>query len=209
MQPDRILNAVWSWGQFAFGSLLKPADRSPVPPAEIRFHVARVSRRARWTRRAIVEECIMSLQLTRAGREKLEEELAHLNTEKRAELAIRIQEANENGDVSDNSEFEDMKQDLVLIDARIQELQYMLEHAEIIENPSKDKVGLGSKVTIRGDDGEEETWMIVDQAEADARTGSISTESPVGSALLGKKPGETAQVKTPGGSFTYTIVSIS
>lgn len=151
----------------------------------------------------------MSLQLTRAGREKLEEELAHLNTEKRAELAIRIQEANENGDVSDNSEFEDMKQDLVLIDARIQELQFMLEHAEIIENPSKDKVGLGSTVTIRGEDGDEETWMIVDQAEADARTGSISTESPVGSALLGKKPGDTAQVKTPGGSFTYTIVSIS
>jgi len=151
----------------------------------------------------------MSLQLTRAGRAKLEEELAHLSSEKRVELAIRIQEANENGDVSDNSEFEDMKQDLVLIDARIQELHYLLEHAEIIEKPSKDKVGLGSTVTIRGEDGVEETWVIVDQAEADARTGSISTESPVGSALFGKKPGASAEVITPSGSFRYIIVTIS
>ena len=151
----------------------------------------------------------MSLQLTRAGREKLEEELAHLSSAKRAELAIRIQEANENGDVSDNSEFEDMKQDLVLIDARIQELHYMLDRAEVIEKPSKDKVGLGSTVTIRGEDGDEETWVIVDQVEADARTGSISTESPVGSALFGKKPGAIADVTTPGGSVRYTIVAIS
>lgn len=151
----------------------------------------------------------MSLQLTRAGREKLEEELAHLSSERRAELAIRIQEANENGDISDNSEYEDMKQDLVLIEARIQELHYMLDRAEIIETPSKDKVGLGSTVTIRGDDGDDETWVIVDQAEADARTGSISTESPVGSALFGKRPGDVAQVATPGGASRYTIVSIS
>src|ERR1700712_66243 len=101
----------------------------------------------------------MSLQLTRAGREKLEEELEHLTSERRGELAMRIQEANENGDVSDNSEFETMKQDLVLIDARIQELQFMLGHSEIIEQPSKDKVGLGSSVTIRSDDGDVETWV--------------------------------------------------
>jgi transcription elongation factor GreA len=154
------------------------------------------------------EELIMSLQLTRSGREKLEEELAHLSNEKRAELAIRIQEANENGDVSDNSEIEDLKQDLVLIDARIQELQYMLDRAEIIDQPSKDKVGLGSTVTISVD-GEEETWTIVDQAEADTRDGSISTESPVGRALFGKKPGETVQIATPGGSYAAKVVSIS
>ena len=151
----------------------------------------------------------MSVQLTRAGIAKLEEELAHLTTEKRAELAIRIQEANESGDVSDNSEFENMKQDLVLIDSRIQELQYTLEHAQVIDQPNTDAVGLGSTVTLKGEDGEEETWVIVDQAEADARTGSISTESPVGSALLGKKPGDSTEVETPSGSFRYTIVSIS
>lgn len=151
----------------------------------------------------------MSLQLTRAGREKLEDELAHLSSEKRSELAIRIQEASENGDISDNSEYEDMKQDLVLLDSRIQELQYMLGHSEVIEAASTDKVGLGSTVVIRGEDGVEETWVIVDQAEADARSGSISTESPVGSALMGKKPGEIATVETPGGSFKYTIIRIS
>ncbi len=151
----------------------------------------------------------MSLQLTRAGREKLEEELEHLTSERRGELAMRIQEANENGDVSDNSEFETMKQDLVLIDARIQELQFMLGHSEIIEQPSKDKVGLGSSVTIKSEDGDVETWVIVHPAEADARTGSISTESPVGSALFGKKPGETAEVVSPSGSFRFTIVSIA
>ena len=82
--------------------------------------------------------------------------------------------------MSDNSEFEAVKEELVLTDARIQELEQMLEHAEVIQPTSTDFVTLGSTVTIRGDDGVEESWTLVNHVEADTREGSISTDSPVG-----------------------------
>lgn len=151
----------------------------------------------------------MTLQLTRAGKQKLVDELAHLSADRRHDLAMRVQEANEDGGTSDSNNYELLKQELVLLDARIQELQFMLEHSDIIEHPSVDKVGLGSTVTLLGEDGAEETWTVVDQAEADARSGSISTDSPVGQAILGKQPGDAAEVETPGGKFRYKIVSIS
>jgi transcription elongation factor GreA len=149
-----------------------------------------------------------TVQLTAAGKVKLQEELEHLMTVKRIELARRIMESSDHGDISDNSESETAKEELVLTDARISELEMMLERAEVIEHPTTDRVGLGSVVTIRGDDGVEETWTVVDHAEADTRDGSISTQSPVGSMLMGKQPGETISVKTPAGSFGYTIVRI-
>jgi transcription elongation factor GreA len=149
-----------------------------------------------------------TIQLTQAGKLKLEEELANLVNVKRSELARRIQESNEHGDVSDNSESESAKEELVVTEARISELEQMLERAEVIEHPATDRVGLGSVVTIRGDDGVEETWTIVDHVEADTRAGSISTESPVGRILLDKRPGESISVKTPGGVIVYTVVRI-
>ena len=149
-----------------------------------------------------------TIQLTPAGKLKLEEELANLVNVKRNELAQRILESNEHGDVSDNSESESAKEELVVAEARIAELEQMLERAEVIENPSKDRVGLGSAGTMRSDDGVEETWTIVDHAEADTRDGSISTESPVGSVILGKRPGESISVKTPGGVIVYTVIRI-
>jgi transcription elongation factor GreA len=147
-----------------------------------------------------------TIQLTQAGKAKLEEELAYLINTKRAELADRILESNEHGDVSDNSESESAKEELVVTESRITELQQMLERAEVIEHPSNDRVALGSVVTIRGDDGVEETWTIVDHVEADTRDGSISTESPVGKILLDKRAGECISVKTPGGMIEYTVV---
>ncbi len=149
-----------------------------------------------------------SVQITQAGKVKLEEELAYLINTKRGELAGRIEDLNQNGDGSDNSESETVKEELVLADARILELEQMLQHAEIIEHPSTDFVALGSIVTIRGDDGVEETWTIVNQVEADTRDGSISTDSPVGSLLLGKRKGDEVSVKTPGGVIVYTVVRI-
>lgn len=149
-----------------------------------------------------------TVQLTAAGKVKLQEELEHLVTVKRTELARRIMESSDHGDISDNSESETAKEELVITDARINELEMMLERAEVIEHPTTDRVGLGSVVTIRGDDGVEETWTVVDHAEADTRDGSISTQSPVGSMLLGKRPGEAISVKTSAGSFGYTIVRI-
>lgn len=149
-----------------------------------------------------------TIQLTQAGKLKLEEELAYLANTKRNELAQRILESNEHGDVSDNSESESAKEELVVTEARISELEQMLERAEVIERTETDRVGLGSVVTIRGDDGVEETWTIVDHVEADTRDGSISTESPVGSILLDKRAGDAISVKTPGGVIVYTVIKI-
>ena len=149
-----------------------------------------------------------TVQLTLAGKLKLEDELASLINVKRPELTSQIQESSDQGDQGDNAEYDTVKEELAQTDVRIEELEQMLEHAVIIENPSTDQVGLGSNVTIRGDDGVEETWTLVNHVEADTRDGSISTESPVGQALLGKRPGDSATVKTPGGVIVYTVVRI-
>lgn len=150
-----------------------------------------------------------TVQLTPAGKVKLEEELAHLVNVKRPELTSRIADSSDQGDQTDNVEYDAVKEELVQTETRIAELEQMLEHAVIIENPSTDVVGLGSVVTIRGDDGLEETWTLVNHVEADTRDGSISTESPVGQALLGKRPGDSATVQTPGGVIVYTVVRIA
>ena len=109
----------------------------------------------------------------------------YLRDVKRRELADRLEDSNEDGDISDNSEYEDLKEDLVMTDRRIQELEYLLATAEPIEPSQGRTVHLGSVVTIVDSDGEEATWTLVDPAEADTRAGSISTESPVGRALMG------------------------
>lgn len=150
-----------------------------------------------------------TVRLTAAGKARLEAELRHLETEKRPALAARIQEATEHGDVSDNSEYEDMKEELIMADRRIQELEYLLATAEEIEPATDGTVGLGSKVTLVGSDGEEATWMLVDPAEADTRNGSISTDSPVGHALMGKRKGDSATVETPGGEIVYTVTNVA
>ena len=149
-----------------------------------------------------------AVQLTSAGKERLQEELDHLRTVKRPQLAERIEVANEDGDVSDNSEYEDMKEELIMADRRIQELEYLLSTAELIEPTNDGTISLGSQVTLVGSDGEEATWTLVDPAEADTRNGSISTDSPVGHALMGKKQGDSATVKTPGGEFVYTVTNV-
>jgi transcription elongation factor GreA len=149
-----------------------------------------------------------TVQLTPAGKAKLEEELSLLVNVKRLELAARIQDSSDQGDMTDNPEYDSIKEEIVLTDARIVELEQTLERAEIIDKPTTDAVGLGSKVTIKGDDGVEETWILVNHVEADTRDGSISTESPVGQALVGKRPGDSASVQTPGGTIVYTVVRI-
>jgi transcription elongation factor GreA len=148
------------------------------------------------------------VRLTSEGKAKLEEELAHLVNVKRPDLAARIQEASDDGDVSDNSEYEDMKEEFVVTEARIRELEQTLERAEIVEPPKTGRVGLGSIVTIRSDDGEEETWRLVSREEADSRQGTISPDSPVGSALMNGSAGDSAKVTTPAGSIVYTIVKV-
>lgn len=148
------------------------------------------------------------IRLTTEGKAKLEEELAQLVNVKRPDLAVRIQEASDDGDVSDNSEYEDMKEDFVVTEVRIRELEQTLERAEIVAPPKTGKVGLGSVVTIRSDDGEQETWRLVGPEEADSRQGTISTDSPVGSAMMNGAAGDSATVITPAGKIVYTIVKV-
>ncbi|MFL5759268.1 MAG: transcription elongation factor GreA [Thermomicrobiales bacterium] len=149
------------------------------------------------------------LRLTPAGKAKLEDELSLLRTKKLPELSARIQESTEHGDVSDNSEYEAVKEEYVLTEARIRELEQILDRAEIVDHvESEGEVGFGSTVMIRGDDGLEETWTLVGPEEADTREGTISTESPVGQALIGRRVGESTSVKTPGGTIVYTVVQV-
>jgi transcription elongation factor GreA len=149
------------------------------------------------------------VQLTPEGRQRLADELNLLRTVKLPELTIRIQDANEHGDISDNSEYEELKEELVLTDARIHELEFLLTKAEDVDPPERGRVGLGSSVTIRSDDGEEETWRLVSPEEADTRVGAISTDSPVGHALMGRKKGDITSVETPAGTITYSVTSVN
>lgn len=150
-----------------------------------------------------------TVQLTAAGKSRLEAELANLVSTKLPGLRSRIQEANEHGDISDNGEYEELKEGLVLAEARMQELEQLLPRAEIIHrDPNDDTIGLGSVVTLRGSDGETETWTLVRPEEANTLDGTISTESPVGGALVGCREGESATVTTPGGEIVYTVVDI-
>lgn len=148
--------------------------------------------------------------LTEAGKARLAEELHDLRTRRRPDLHTRIQEATESGDISDNSEYEELKDEWASLEARIHELELTLDHAEIIQrDASSDVVGLGSTVSLRSDDGEEETWVLVSPQEANSLDGTISTESPVGQALVGCRPGDSASVRTPSGAIVYTVVSVS
>ena len=129
---------------------------------------------------------------------------------RRPELHTRIQEATESGDISDNSEYEELKDEWASLEARIHELEQTLEHAEVIQREKgSDVIGLGSSVTLRSDDGEEETWVLVSPQEANTLDGTISTESPVGKSLVGRRAGDSTTVRTPSGAIIYTVVSVA
>lgn len=150
-----------------------------------------------------------TVRLTAAGKTRLEAELTFLRTQRRPALAERIHQAGEEGDVSDNSEYEELKDEWAMVEARIRDLEQTLDRAEVIEaSPPSGVVGLGSRVTLRAEDGEEETWVLVSPEEANSPQGAISTESPVGRALVGCRPGDSPTVTTPGGSMVYTVVSV-
>lgn len=148
--------------------------------------------------------------LTEAGKARLEEELHDLRTRRRPELHTRIQEATESGDISDNSEYEELKDEWASLEARLHELEQTLDRAAVLDPAANaDVVGLGSTVHLRSDDGEEETWVLVSPQEANTLDGTISTQSPVGQALVGCRAGDSATVRTPSGAIVYTVVSIS
>jgi transcription elongation factor GreA len=150
--------------------------------------------------------------LTREGAERLEQELLHLETVRRREVGDRIKEAKEFGDISENSEYDDAKNEQAWVESRIAEINLILAHATIIESPTKsDKVILGSKVELQDTETDEvHSYRLVGSAEADPSNDRISNESPVGQAIIGRKKGETAEVSTPSGRvIEYRILKIS
>jgi transcription elongation factor GreA len=147
--------------------------------------------------------------LTSEGYKRKEEELLHLRTVRRQEVARRLHEALAEGDILENAELEDARNEQAFVEGRILMLETMLRNAVIIEdNGPRETVGLGSRVTIVEGQEPPETYHIVGSAEADPTKGLISNESPLGRALMGRKIGETATVNAPAGLLVFEIVDI-
>ncbi len=150
--------------------------------------------------------------LTQEGQTRLEEELRHLETVRRREVGERIKAAKEFGDLSENSEYDDAKNEQAWVESRILEIAQILSNATIIKSPrSADKVSLGCKVKLKDvETGEQHLYHLVGSAEADPTHDRISNESPVGQAILGAKKGQTVTVTTPSGrAIEYKVVSIT
>ncbi len=148
--------------------------------------------------------------LTPEGLRKLEEELDFLKSVKRKEIAERIKQAKEFGDLMENSEYEDAKNEQAFTEGRILMLEAMLRNAKVINNHDvrSDVVTVGSTVRLVDETGEELSYTIVGSAEADPARDRISNESPVGRALLGKRKGQTVTVEVPAGTIRDTIRAI-
>lgn len=149
--------------------------------------------------------------LTAEGLKKLEEELAHFKSVRRIEVAQRIKTAIEYGDISENSEYDDAKNEQAFIEGHIIELENKINTAKIIDEKTRTSaVSVGSKVKLLDTAYNEEIeYVIVGSSEADPFNNRISNESPVGSAILGKKQGDSVEVNTPDGPVTFKILSIS
>ena len=149
--------------------------------------------------------------LTPEGHSKLKEEIEYLKTAKRAEVAERIKHAREFGDISENSEYDDAKNEQAMLEHRIAKLEEQLASARVIEasEVTTDVVGLGVKVRLRDMDANETVeYTIVGSAEANPAEHKLSNESPVGKAILGRKKGETVEVSAPRGALTFKILEI-
>lgn len=146
--------------------------------------------------------------LTQAGLQKIQGELEVLK-KRRKDIIARIQTAKEFGDLSENAEYDDARNEQSFVEGRIQELEEMIKHAKIVEKSSHgDTIGVGSAVTVMIE-GDEEIYEIVGVNESDPAQGKISVESPIGKALVGSRKGETIVVETPAGKFDYKIVKVA
>jgi transcription elongation factor GreA len=150
--------------------------------------------------------------LTREGYKKLQDELDYLRTYKRQEVAERLHEAMEGGELIENAEYEAAKNEQAFLEGRIKELETILATARVIdEKPGAvvaETVNVGTKVTIQEEGADPETYSIVGAAEANPAEGLVSNESPLGKALINHKVGDQVQVDAPGGSFTVSILKI-
>ena len=146
--------------------------------------------------------------LTSDGIIKLKEELHDLTTNQRQQVAAKLKEAKEYGDLSENIQWDDAKDRQAFIEGRIAEVENILKHSVMIEVNESDTVGLGSTVHLLLEDGEQH-YTIVGSTEANPDEGKISNESPIGKALMGKKKGEQVEVEVPSGTMTYKIKHVA
>ncbi len=148
--------------------------------------------------------------LTREGLKKLQDELDYLKTTKRQEVAERLHAAMDEGDIDENAEYDEAKNEQAFVEGRILTLEAMLKNYVLIEDTARDneEVALGNIVTVEEGDNPEEKYHIVGAAEADPTQGRISNESPLGRALIGRRVGDTVQVSAPAGLLTFRIVKI-
>lgn len=149
------------------------------------------------------------ITLTKSGREKLVAELEDMKKSRRPQVIERIRRSKDYGDLSENAEYEDARNEQSFIEGRIQEIEYILKYAETVTNGHRgNEVSLGSEVTV-SIEGEKANYEIVGSAESDPSSGKISSESPIGIALMGGKPGEVVVAATPGGDLKIKIEKIS
>jgi len=147
--------------------------------------------------------------LTRLGYQKLQEELEYLRTVKRQEVAQRLHEAMEGGELIEDAEYEAAKNEQAFVEGRIQELEMLLANARVIEETGKmDVIQVGATVTIQEEGSEPEVYTIVGPAEANPREGRISNESPLGRALMDHRPNDRVRVDAPAGSFYVRILKV-
>lgn len=149
--------------------------------------------------------------LTPDGFKKMSEEIEYLSSIKREEIAERIKDAREFGDISENSEYNEAKNEQAKLEMRIDELERKLRNARVLKGSEikTDAVSLGCKVTLKDvKNGDNLSYIVVDSAETDPSQNRYSNESPIGKAIMGRKAGETVKVITPRGNARYKIVSI-
>jgi transcription elongation factor GreA len=150
------------------------------------------------------------IYLTSEGKHKLEEELDYLVNVRRKEIAAAIQSAKEEGDISENSAYDEAKLNQGFVEGRIQTIEAQLRNAVLIEkNGKSDEVHLGCNVTVEEDGFGKETYQIVGSAEADPLDGKISNESPIGQALLGARVGDSVTAETPNGQIVFKVIEIA
>ena len=150
--------------------------------------------------------------MTLEEKEKLEKELEELKLVRRPEVVERIKIARSYGDLSENSEYEAAKDEQAFVEGQISSLETKIRYAEIVNSDAvaQDEVAIGKTVTIQEEVGEdeEEVYIIVGSAGADAFAGKVSNESPIGQALIGKKKGDIATIETPAGSYDVKILKV-
>lgn len=150
-----------------------------------------------------------TFKMTASGKAELEAELEQLKTEGRIDIAEKLKVARSYGDLSENSEYDEAKSEQAKIEARINELEYQLDHAVVVESTDKNAVSVGSTVTvIRKSDSAEIKYQIVGFSESNPAQGKISEESPVGKGLIGAKIGETVTIEAPIGNLDFEIKDI-